>query len=302
MTINPEEYPYVGGTLRNINRIVRLTYHPCQSPDLDVYIETALEAAAPVLIEFFQPGLIDVIQFARGRRGNPLEYGRPSPRGRSGHSRRVRVAKPRVHRPKTTRGERLIFTVLGPLERAFYWLMVADLASEFVLRWASLIYARQGCAGTGCMVSNNQGTPTTCVIFPPGGYVNQFQLHGLFGRVLPEVDGCIISAGHNYNLTYYLPVFPWDPATYGPASWQLTMATNEQPVGGVQTQGPTSDTAAQVMSGSWGDKVNLRGTRFRWWVDVYQGAVGIAGGNYTVSVDDCAPDLPGMPKFFGPAL
>src|SRR6266446_3856123 len=121
--------------LRNLNYMKQMAYHPCQpSGDALLYIETGLQALLPLLFAFNTFSCLDII---KARAGISWKCGRT-----------IKGIMGQGIKPKTYDGIHFLYS-LGPniVERLLWYMFVAELASDFVVNWTSLIYAGLGCTG-----------------------------------------------------------------------------------------------------------------------------------------------------------
>ncbi len=121
--------------LRNLNYLKHMAYHPCQAGgDPLLYIETGFQALLPLLFAFNTFSCMDILKL---RAGISWKCGR-----------KLRAMIEHGTPPKTYDNIHFLYS-LGPnlVERALWFMFVAELASDFVVNWSSLIYAGLGCTG-----------------------------------------------------------------------------------------------------------------------------------------------------------
>ena len=177
---------------KNINYMKNFVFHPCATPNPLLLIELAFEAGAPVLWELLTADVLDkAIPAAKkmwrdtaGKapsRGAPGTPGTPQPRG---HGRRM-TGKPGRKNIGIPYGTKTWLFELIDAEQTgmFYWL-VADLATEFMARWTTAIYLKQGC-------------PFDHNCYREGPWQSIFIDQGVAVPILPVLStGVIISGGH----------------------------------------------------------------------------------------------------------
>lgn len=157
------------GLMANANYLKQIMYHPCAAPNPQVIIETAIEAAIPVLIELEEPGCID---YAKAALGISWRCGRA-----------IKALAKKIIPPKVVDAAHAIYEPFAPVEAALYGFLLADLASEFLVNWTSLMYASQDC---------NQGNDVYCATTLGAGVdilgTPEGAIWTLFGCALP--NGC----------------------------------------------------------------------------------------------------------------
>lgn len=118
--------------LRNINYLKELNVQGCSAPDITVAITTGFEAAAPALLSLLTPGCTDIVKLKLGI----------SPWHRKG----IRSLIKGIAAPFAAEGNRFLYKIgYFTAERGLYWLMVADVATQFEVTWNSLVFAAQQC-------------------------------------------------------------------------------------------------------------------------------------------------------------
>lgn len=118
--------------LKNINYIKKLNVVSCTEPDIFVLVETGFEAAVPALLNLFVPGCTDIVKMKLGI--SPW------------HRRGIRSLIKSAQAPFSLEANKFLFKVgYYTAERGLYYLMVADIAVEFVATWQSLVFAAQQC-------------------------------------------------------------------------------------------------------------------------------------------------------------
>lgn len=140
--------------LHNVNYMKRFVFHPCATPNPLIVIETAFEAAAAELWEFFSFQLPQILNPLAKKAGSqnapkwypaPARYTDPSRRGK-GHGRHITQDPPGRTSPGEKWGPNTIaFRAVDAEQKAMFYWMVVDLATEFMARWTTLLYLKQDC-------------------------------------------------------------------------------------------------------------------------------------------------------------
>lgn len=139
--------------LHNINYMKRFVHHPCATPNPLMLIEFAFEAALPVLFELLSADILDKAipqgkqawrKAAAGNNRSPTT----APGGvgpQSGHGRKAGGRFGRRTPGRKVGPREWLFDVVDAEQTGAYWWLVADLFTEFLARWSTLIYLKQGC-------------------------------------------------------------------------------------------------------------------------------------------------------------
>jgi hypothetical protein len=118
--------------LKNINYLKKMNVMGCQSPDIFVTIETGLAAAAPALLSLLVPGCTDIVKMKLGL----------SPWHRKGISSFIKGAAA----PFALDANKFLYKIgYFTAEQGLYYLMVADIAVEFLTTWQSMAFAAYQC-------------------------------------------------------------------------------------------------------------------------------------------------------------
>jgi hypothetical protein len=185
--------------LKNVNYMKRFVHYPCAAPNPLILIETGLEAFLPVMIELFSfqvaqlamrmPKLVG----AQKAPGLPAYTGAPGAQagGRPKHGVSLQGISKKGGR---SFGERLgpntfIFRLSDLEQTGLYYWMIADLATQFLARWTSLIYMHERCKfGGQCY---KEGEMTSLYVGP-----------GVSPCFLPQLNaGRIFSGGLNIQVS-----------------------------------------------------------------------------------------------------
>jgi len=143
--------------LDNINYLKRFAFYPCATPSPALIVETAFEAVFPVLWEFFSLQIYQTASPTAKRIGAKSAPTFPLPqtgdRGgqkvqkSKGHGYHLSPKGPPDHR---VNGERwgpntYFFRAADVVQKYLYYMVLADLATDFAARWTTLIYKKQDC-------------------------------------------------------------------------------------------------------------------------------------------------------------
>lgn len=119
--------------MKNINYIKKLNVMGCSAPSFFVTVETGIAAAAPALLNLFVPGCTDIVKMKLGI--SPW------------HHRGVKALLKGAQAPFAVEANKFLYKVgYFTAERGLYYLMVADIAVEFVTTWQSLAFVAEQCA------------------------------------------------------------------------------------------------------------------------------------------------------------
>ena len=139
--------------LQNVNYMKNFVYHPCATPNPLMLIETAFEAGLPEMLELLSADFFDKTLRATKdmwRRGAAADAAKKGPPGLAtqppgGHGRRLggTVGRRSVGIPYGAKT--WVFELVDAEQTAMFWWLVADLATEFLARWTTLIYLKQRC-------------------------------------------------------------------------------------------------------------------------------------------------------------
>lgn len=119
------------GLLKNWNYVTQLTVFPCAEPTPLIMVKTFFPAATLAMLDFFSWGCRD---FLKARAGRAQPCGRFIKAAVSGG-----------------RGAKLIdqfdrwYKFAGPIDKALYAFLIADIGSTFAARWSMFAAVAQGC-------------------------------------------------------------------------------------------------------------------------------------------------------------
>lgn len=118
--------------MRNVNYIAEMNVLGCSEPDIYVIVRTGFQAAAPALLTLFTPGCTEIVKMKLGL----------SPWHRKG----IRAFIKGAAAPFSLEANKFLYKIgYFTAERGLYYLMVADVATEFVTTWQSLAFAAYQC-------------------------------------------------------------------------------------------------------------------------------------------------------------
>lgn len=120
------------GMLKNINYLIEITRIPCAEPSPWIIAKTAFQSAPPALLSLGQPGCTDIVKMKLGL----------SPWHRKGISSVIKGAT----QPELLAGNKWLYKVgYFTAEKYLWWWMLADVTTEFITTWQSLVYQEQQC-------------------------------------------------------------------------------------------------------------------------------------------------------------
>jgi hypothetical protein len=171
----------MAGVLSNLNYIKEVSVYPCATPGPIIAITTALEAAAPVLVELASFSCIDIY---KTRLGISWRCGK-----------QLKAIIKAAHGAKVIDNVHFIYQFAAPVERILWYWFVAELTTNFLAKWTSLVYQQQGClpALDDCTVSASEiANPLISQFFdngigyiiPPGSCFHRF--HDTYGFEVPD--------------------------------------------------------------------------------------------------------------------
>lgn len=142
------------GVLRNINFLRRIAKIPCTEPDMWILAETFFKAAPPALLQLFVPGCSEILQ-ARigidpfGGVFNPILKGPPGPQGigrRGRHGKAIGAQIGGLVKGLPLGGNQFLWRIgFFHVQAALWWWQVADVTTEFLANWQSMVYEEEGC-------------------------------------------------------------------------------------------------------------------------------------------------------------
>lgn len=183
--------------LKNINYIRDLDRLPCAHPDIMLYIETAFKSAPPALLTLFQPGCTDILKTRIGN--SPWHL-----RGISG------LIKQAIQ-PYPISEQQFLYKIgYYAAEKYLWWWMVADVTTEFVTTWQSMIFQEQQCElpGAGSAFGYFEPVPI------PGERSTGLVLHVLQGHpgVIMTTNGFRIQPGFQASIGWWADWQSWPHA------------------------------------------------------------------------------------------
>lgn len=286
--------------ISNMNYMKRFVHHPCATPNPIMLIEFAFEAGLPVLFELLSHDIMDKA-LAQGKQawrkaasGNNRSP-QPQPGGAgpmSGHGRKAGGRLGRRSMGKKVGPREWLFDLVDAEQTGMYWWLVADLATEFMARWTTLIYLKQGC-------------PFEHECYRTGPFNGIYIGKGSSPQILPILNtGVVTSGGHTiqqfrpgkFSITYTARLVQFlsnDP----PSAARLEL------VGGVgsgsvvqQGSGGAADPAGGQLAGGFWHSQHV-GTNYPGWEihlvnDSNTETVGCVDGILTLSSGFCDNTAP----------
>lgn len=118
--------------LKDLNYIKKMTVMPCAVPDWQVIIETGFRSAPPALLSLFVPGCTDIIKTRVGL--SPW------------HLKGVSGILKKATKPEAISGVKFLYKIgYFTAEKYLWWFMVADVTTDFVTTWQSMVFQMQQC-------------------------------------------------------------------------------------------------------------------------------------------------------------
>ena len=118
--------------MNRINYIKDLTVMGCSDPDFFVLVETGFAAAAPALLSLLVPGCSDIVKLKLGHA--------------PWHAKTIKSALKAAAPPFSTGANKFLYKVgYFTAERGLYYLMLADVTTEFFVQWQSLAFVAEQC-------------------------------------------------------------------------------------------------------------------------------------------------------------
>lgn len=185
----------------NLNYIRRAMRHGCASPNIEIIIETAFQAAVPNLFKLTLFGCTDIVKMKLGR--SPW------------HTRALKGLIDSVHTPETRAGNRFLFHIgYDTIEKYLWWWMVADAATSFAADWMSLMYEEQRCQLPN---SGHLTAPLTALYAGPESNIGTVFINGVDARPCCRIGGnsVVIPAGCVGSISYHCE---WTPFLGLPAN------------------------------------------------------------------------------------
>jgi len=219
--------------MRNINYLKKMNVMGCSAPDIFVTIETGLQAAGPALLNLLTPGCTDIVKMKLGR--SPW------------HSRGIRSLIKSAAAPFSLEANKFLYRIgYDTAERGLFYLMVADIAVEFVTTWQSLAFVAEQCplpsAGTA------YGYMATFIYTPNQetllGYNPQHNVNGM----AVGLNSIVIFPGFQGSLTFNAVFDSWPIRGKGVSvnTW-MTEDDSTIPISPSRTNDPPSQPKNEVV-------------------------------------------------------
>lgn len=132
--------------MRNINFIKELSRIPCAQPDIWIILETAFKSAPPAMLTLFLPGCTDIVKMRIG--SSPW------------HARSIRGLIKGAIKPFPISERKFLYKIgYFTAEKYLWWWMVADVTTEFITTWQSMVYQEQQCELPGAGTAYGRFAP-----------------------------------------------------------------------------------------------------------------------------------------------
>lgn len=142
------------GVIDQVNFITDFVMSPCHASPW-IYAETVFPAALEALIAFVDFDELDAVRFVARPKG--LKRGRHLRGGRLRRwARKIEPLRAMQDR-KYSNGVRHLWILDTTLQRVLFWVMVADIATDFIYNWASMALSTADC-GPGAAGRSAHGT------------------------------------------------------------------------------------------------------------------------------------------------
>lgn len=289
--------------LGNANYMKRFIHHPCATPNPILLIEFAFEAALPVLFELLSADILDKA-LAQGKQAwrkaasgkdrspNP-QPGNTGPSG--GHGRKAGGRFGRRSPGRQVGPREWLFDLVDAEQTGMYWWLVADLYTEFLARWTTLIYLKQGCPFDNSCHAQGQFSG----IYIGGGESPQ---------VLPILTTGVVSSGGfviqqirngKFSITYTCDIVQFH-SDKPPSAARVELRGG---VGSGRVLNPgtpiVNKDSPGVSSGGWAHIENERGSVASYMLilvnDAPEETVGTINGVLTLSSGFCNNEAPSVP-------
>lgn len=118
--------------LKDVNYIKDMMVIPCAQPSWLVIIETGFAAAPPALLTLFLPGCTDIVKTKLGL--SPW------------HHKGIKALIKGAVQPEMIKANKFLYNIgYFTAEKYLWWFMVADVTSNFVTTWQSMVFQAQQC-------------------------------------------------------------------------------------------------------------------------------------------------------------
>jgi len=202
------------GTINNINYLTKVMQFPCASPGPVIMIVTALEAAAPVLLELATFSCRDIIKTQGG-----VSW-------RCGRALKAIIRKGRG--AAFTDGFAAIYKFGAPFERANWYFFLAEVGTDFLAKWTSLVYKGQGCIPSSGDVTVNSSVPFPTRQSPMvPGHIDYVVTDNVQWNFYRTANGFTVPPGYYWQTFFTIQTVPIYPAVGAGMSMWLDVGFGE---------------------------------------------------------------------------
>lgn len=118
--------------MSKINYVKSLSVMGCSDPDFFVAVETGFQSVAPALLSLLVPGCTDIVKMKLGHA--------------PWHAKTMKGVLKAIAPPFSAGANKFLYKVgYFQAEAALYYLMLADVTSEFFINWQSLAFVAEQC-------------------------------------------------------------------------------------------------------------------------------------------------------------
>lgn len=219
--------------MKNINYIKRLSVISCSAPDMFVLAETGFQAALPALLSLGVPGCSDIVKMKLGH--SPW------------HRRGIRGVLKAIAPPFAVEANKFLYKVgYFTAERGLYYWMLADVATEFVATWQSMIFTAQQCELPSAGTAYGYITPFIYG-FPDPTLLQPTPIHNVTGMAV-GLGEVVILPGFQGTVTFSAEWDSWPTRGQGTnvTTW-MTEGDDPTPITPITTNQPPSQPKNQTM-------------------------------------------------------
>lgn len=180
--------------MSRINYIKKLNVMGCSQPDIFVTIETGLLAVAPALLSLAVPGCTEIVKMKLGL--SPW------------HSKGIRSLIKSAAPPFAAGANKFLYkTGYFTAEAGLYYLMLADVTTEFFVQWQSLAFVAEQCALPSAGTAYGYIAP---FIYPSGfeGGLGITPQHNVTGMAV-QLGGVTIFPGFQGSVAFTAEFDSW---------------------------------------------------------------------------------------------
>jgi hypothetical protein len=219
--------------MRNINYLSKMNIQGCSAPNFFVTVETGIEAAVPALLSLFVPGCTDIVKMKLGHA--------------PWHHKGIRAFLKGAAPPFAIDANKFLYKVgYFTAERGLYYMMVADIAVEFVTTWQSLAFAAEQCPLPSAGTAYGYISP---FIYPPGfeGFLSPTPVHNV-GGMTTGLHSFVIFPGFQGSVAWNAEWDSWPIRGQGVSvnTW-MTVDETEVRISDFRTNDPASQPKNETM-------------------------------------------------------